>query len=120
MLQRPCVFVGMHSLVKILISDLMAAGIVARVGINGTGRGITVRTSVGLMGLPAPVIGYDGMIQAGMQKIQVLDGVLKIGGRRFHVSEQGQVTDEQDRPVAQIQNGKLVPLQQQQAQQRAA
>jgi hypothetical protein len=65
------------------------------------------------MGLPAPHIGYDGVVMAGMQQIQVHDGVMQINGKSFSVSTDGQVTDEQDKPVAMVQDGKLVPMQQQ-------
>lgn len=72
------------------------------------------------MGMPAPSMGYDGVIQAGQQQIRVTDGVLQMGGRRLHVEEDGNVTDEQDKPVAVVKDGKLMPLQQQQPQQQAA
>jgi hypothetical protein len=74
-----------------------------------------VRESKGLMGLPAPHIGYDGIVQAGMQRIQINDGVLQMNGKQFSVSEDGQVTDQQDKPVAMVKDGKLIPMQQQQA-----
>lgn len=79
-----------------------------------------MRESKGLMGLPAPSIGYDGVIQAGQQQIHVTDGVLQMGGRRLHVAEDGNVTDEQDKPVAVVKDGKLMPLQQPQQQPGAA
>lgn len=73
-----------------------------------------MRESRGLMGLPAPHIGYDGIVQAGMQRIQVSDGVMQINGRQLSVSVDGRVTDEQDKPVAMVKDGKLMALQQQQ------
>lgn len=69
------------------------------------------------MGLAAPRTGYDGVVQAGMQKIQVQDGVMKVNGRIFQVSENGEVRDEHEKVVAQVKNGQLMPLQQQQQQQ---
>lgn len=72
-----------------------------------------MRQSRGLMGLPAPAIGYDGVVQVGMTKIRVSDGVMRVGGRRLNVDEDGTVKDEQDRPVAKVVNGQVQPLQQQ-------
>jgi hypothetical protein len=50
-----------------------------------------------------------------MQRIQINDGVLQMNGKQFSVSEDGQVTDQQDKPVAMVKDGKLIPMQQQQA-----
>lgn len=72
-----------------------------------------MRESRGLMGLPAPSLGYDGMVMVGGQQIQVHDGAMQIQGRRFSVSEDGRVTDEHDQPVAMVKNGQMTPLQQQ-------
>lgn len=63
------------------------------------------------MGLPAPRIGYDGMIQVGMSKIQVSDGMMQLGQRRFFVEDDGDVLDEQQRVVARVKDGKLGPPQ---------
>lgn len=79
-----------------------------------------MRQSVGLMGLPAPAMGYDGIVQAGGQQIQVVDGVMELGGHKLHVSEDGQVTDDQDKPIAKVVNGQVIPIQQQQPAQQQA
>lgn len=70
------------------------------------------------MGLPAPKIGYDGMIQVNGQQMQVSDGVLQIGQQRLFVEDDGSVTDGKGKPVARVQGGKLMPLQQQGQQQQ--
>lgn len=74
--------------------------------------------SKGLMGLKGPSMGYEGMIQAGAQSVQVKDGHFKMQGREFFVSEDGRVTDEQDRPVGMVRGGRVMPLQQQAPQQQ--
>lgn len=71
------------------------------------------------MGLPAPKIGYDGMIQVNGQQVQVDDGVLQLGQQRLFVEDDGSVTDGKGKQVARVQGGKLVPMQQQQTQQAA-
>lgn len=72
------------------------------------------------MGLPAPKIGYDGMIQVNGQQVQVDDGVLQLGQQRLFVEDDGSVTDGKGKQVARVHGGKLVPMQQQQTQQAAA
>ena len=72
-----------------------------------------MRESRGLMGLPAPPMGYDGMVMIGQRQVQVNDGVLEIQGKRLHVAEDGQVKNDQDQTVARVVNGQLVPAQQQ-------
>lgn len=73
-----------------------------------------MRESKGLMGLPAPRIGYDGVIQVNGQPVPVSDGVLQLGQQRLFVEDDGTVTNEQGKQVARVQGGKLMPLQQQQ------
>lgn len=75
-----------------------------------------MRKSVGLMGLPAPLIGYDGMVQIGGAQVKVTDGVLRMGPRRLFVDEDGSVLDEKQKPVAKVVNGTVTPLQQPQQQ----
>ena len=69
-----------------------------------------MRESKGLMGLPAPSLGFDGLVQIGMSQVEVKDGDLTVQGRRLYVDEEGIVYDERDREVARVQNGRLVPL----------
>lgn len=71
--------------------------------------------SRGLMGLPSPTDGYNGLIQAGMTPIQVKDGHFSLGGRSFFVTKDGEVTDSNDKPVGRIVNGRLVAMQPQAA-----
>ena len=76
-----------------------------------------MRPSRGLMGLPSPPLGYDGVVQVGsMQRVQVADGEMRYGGKRFTVDYNGRVTDEQQKPVAVVQDGKLIPIPPQQDQ----
>lgn len=76
--------------------------------------------SKGLMGLKGPSSGYEGVIQAGQQRVQVKDGHFSMQGREFFVSEAGGVTDGQGKPVAVVRGGQLMPLQQQAQQQQGA
>lgn len=70
-----------------------------------------MRDSRGLMGLPAPALGYDGMVIVGQGQIQVKDGDLTMQGHHFYVDEQGMVFQgDADRPVARVMNGRLVPV----------
>lgn len=71
-----------------------------------------MRPSKGLMGLPAPALGYDGVVRTPVGPARVVDGVMRMGEKYFNVSEDGQVADEQGKPVAQVVNGQLQPLQQ--------
>ena len=71
-----------------------------------------MRESKGLMGLPAPALGYDGVVQTPGGPIKVTDGVMKVGQKTLDVSVDGQVTDEQGKALAKVVNGKLTPLQQ--------
>lgn len=67
--------------------------------------------SKGLMGLEPP--GYNGVVRMGMQPIRVMNGTFQFQGKRFYVSDKGEVTDENDNDVAVIRNGQLAPVQQQ-------
>lgn len=64
--------------------------------------------SEGLMGLEAP--GFSGVIRFGPRPIQVQNGVFQLQGRRFFVSDKGEVTDDNDNDVARIRNGQLAPV----------
>lgn len=65
----------------------------------------------GLMGLEPP--GYNGVIRLGHMPIQVRNGVFQVKGKRFYVSDNGEVTDENDNDIAVIRNGQIAPVQQQ-------
>lgn len=65
----------------------------------------------GLMGLTPPKMGYEGVVRVGMQQVQVVDGVMDMGGRKLSVAEDGIVADEQGKPVAKVVNGQLAPMQ---------
>ena len=68
----------------------------------------------GLMGLNKPQKGYNGTVQVGNQQVQVQNGVTVLQGKKFFVSDKGQVTDETNQPVGSIQNGQFQPQQTQQ------
>lgn len=71
-----------------------------------------MRDSRGLMGLPAPALGYDGVVIAGMTRVEVKDGELKLQGRSFYVDEQGLVyQSDGDKPIARVVNGRLAGMQ---------
>ena len=69
-----------------------------------------MRESRGLMGLPAPALGFDGMLIVGQGRVEVKDGELNIGKLHLFVDTDGTAYDDQDRPVARVQNGTLVPM----------
>jgi hypothetical protein len=58
-------------------------------------------------------MGYEGIVQTPNGPMKVSDGVLRVGQRQLHISKDGEVTDEQDQPIAKVVNGQLVPMQQQ-------
>ena len=85
------------------------------------GTGVAMNLSIasverGLMGLSKPNKGYSGMVQVGNQQVQVNSGVTVIQGKKFLVSDKGQVTDETGQQIGNVQNGQFVPAQQQQMQ----
>ena len=70
-----------------------------------------MRESRGLMGLPAPALGFDGVLAIqGVGRVEVKDGELRIGKMHLYIDEQGVAYDDNDRPVARVQNGQLVPM----------
>lgn len=75
-------------------------------------------SSTGLMGLDTP--GYSGVIRLGSKPIQVQNGVFHLAGKRFYVSDKGEVTDEEDKAIAVVKNGNLMPMPGQQQQQQQA
>lgn len=62
------------------------------------------------MGLPAPALGFDGMLIVGQNRVEVKDGELRMGKMHLYIDEQGVAYDDNDRPVARVQNGQLVPV----------
>ncbi len=76
-----------------------------------------MRESKGLMGLPAPPLGYDGVVQTPGGPIEVVDGVMTLGKNKLDVSVAGEVTDPAGKVIAHVENGKLVPPKGQQQQQ---
>jgi hypothetical protein len=64
------------------------------------------------MGLPAPALGYDGVVIVGMSKVEVKDGELRLQGRHLYVDEQGLVYQgDGDKPIARVVNGRLAGMQ---------
>jgi hypothetical protein len=75
-----------------------------------------VRESKGLMGLPAPPLGYEGTVLTPAGPQHVTDGVLKVGQHSLHIDTEGTVFGPNDQPVARVVGGKLTPIQGQQQQ----
>lgn len=73
-----------------------------------------------LMGLERPVRGYTGTVMVQGQPVKVEAGVTVVQGKKFLVSDKGQVKDETGQDVGTIQQGQFIPsqpMQQQQTQQ---
>lgn len=76
-----------------------------------------MRESRGLMGLPAPALGYDGTVLTPVGPQEVKDGVLKVAHRTLHIDTDGTVFGPNDKPIAKVVNGRLTPMNAQQQQQ---
>lgn len=61
------------------------------------------------MGLPAPALGFDGVLMVGPNRVEVRDGELKLGKMHLYIDERG-IAYDGDKPVARVQNGQLVPM----------
>lgn len=63
------------------------------------------------MGLPSPAMGYNGIVMDGQgHRINVSDGILRLGQKEFHIDEDGKVMDNEDKQVAFVKNGRLQPV----------
>ncbi len=65
-----------------------------------------------IMGLERPIKGYNGTVMVQGQPVQVQSGVTVIQGKKFLVSDRGQVKDETGQDIGTVQNGQFVPMQQ--------
>ena len=61
-----------------------------------------------LMGLSKPQKGYNGNVQVGQQQVPVTQGVAVVQGKKFYVSDKGQVTDDFGSMLGTVQNGQFV------------
>lgn len=71
-----------------------------------------------LMGLDRPVNGYTGTVIVQGQPVKVEAGVTVVQGKKFLVSDKGQVKDESGQDVGQVTQGQFIPNQQPMQQQQ--
>ena len=62
-----------------------------------------------LMGLERPVKGYTGQVIVQGMPVQVQEGVTVIMGKKFLVSDKGEIKDETGQTVGKVEKGQFVP-----------
>ena len=59
------------------------------------------------MGLSKPTMGYNGTVQVGNQTVQIQNGVTVLNGKKFYISDAGQVTDDSGKTIGKVENGQF-------------